>query len=43
LAFDTEQDASFGVGTHRLVGPTRPFRSGRRMFTFVGNGVDAQF
>lgn len=41
IAFDTETGSAFGVGTNRLSGQVGPFRSGRRMFTFFGDGHDA--
>ncbi len=41
VAFDTEPGTSFGVGTHRLTGPSRPFEPGRTMFTFDGDGSGA--
>lgn len=34
VAFDTEPGHTFGVGTHRLVGPPSPFRAGVRLFEF---------
>jgi Putative methyltransferase len=34
--WESEPDAGFGVGVHRLIGPSRPLRSGERMFTFHG-------
>ena len=39
IAFDTEEGATFGVGSNRFVGAPQPFRSGRRMFTVVGDGT----
>ena len=30
---------TFAVGVNRLEGPARPFRTGRQLFTFVGDGV----
>jgi hypothetical protein len=41
LAFDTEDGVEFGVGTNRLTVPPPDFRPGRRLFSFVGDGVDA--
>lgn len=41
VAFDTDEDYLFGVGTHRLVGPARPYEPGVRMFRFLGDGADA--
>ena len=41
LAWGTAEDVAYGVGVHRLVAPPRPFRAGRRMFTFVGDGAAA--
>jgi hypothetical protein len=38
LSFDSPA-GTFAVGVHRLVAPARPFRPGRRMFTFVGDGL----
>jgi len=32
----SDPDAVFGVGVHRLIGPSSPLRSGQRMFTFHG-------
>jgi hypothetical protein len=34
LGFDTETGFSFSVGTHRLTGPTQPFRRDMHLFTF---------
>jgi hypothetical protein len=41
VAFDTEDGVAFGVGTNRLAGAAGSFRPGRRLFRFVGDGVDA--
>jgi hypothetical protein len=41
LSFDTASPHALGVGMHRLAGPPTPFRKGRRMFRFVGDGADA--
>jgi hypothetical protein len=38
LSFDSPA-GTFAVGVHRLAGAARPFRPGRRLFTFVGDGV----
>ncbi|MCU1483728.1 MAG: Methyltransferase type 12 [Actinomycetia bacterium] len=38
LSFDSPA-GTFAVGVHRLEVLGRPFRPGRRMFTFVGDGV----
>lgn len=35
LGFDSPDDESFAVGTHRLTGPPLPFAIGLRLFTFV--------
>ncbi len=35
IAFDTEDDASFTVGTHRFVGVSQPFEPNQKLFTFV--------
>lgn len=34
LAFDTEDDFPFGVGTHRLTGPALPYERDLRLFEF---------
>jgi len=34
IAFVAPMDAWFGVGAHRLVGPTQPFARDERLFTF---------
>ena len=39
VAFDTEEGATFGVGSNRFVCAPKPFRLGRRMFTVVGDGT----
>jgi hypothetical protein len=41
VAFDTESESSFSVGTARLAVAGQPFRPRRRMFGFVGDGADA--
>jgi hypothetical protein len=41
VAFDSGEPYLFGVGTARFVGPAMPFRPGRRMFTFTGDGFAA--
>ena len=41
IAFDTADGHALGVGTARFVGSPKPFRPGRRMFTFVGDGFGA--
>ena len=41
VAFDCEDGFLFGIGTHRFVGEPRPFRSGIRLFDFVGDGQAA--
>ncbi len=41
VAFDTEDDWAFGVGTNRLAARSLEFRPERRMFTFVGDGSGA--
>jgi hypothetical protein len=38
LAFEAPDGAIFGVGHHRLDGPTAPFDPGQRLFQFVGDG-----
>lgn len=43
VAFDTEDGRSFGVGSHRLVGPISPYRRAVQMFSFVGDGTAAHF
>lgn len=35
LAFDTETDVSFGVGTHRLIGEALPYKRDLRLFEFI--------
>ena len=40
-AWETATDVAYGVGVSRLTAPPRPFRPGRRMFTFVGDGAAA--
>jgi hypothetical protein len=35
LAFDTEEDFPFGVGTHRLVGEVLPYQRDLRLFEFI--------
>jgi hypothetical protein len=37
--FDTAADALFAIGTHRLVRTPQPFRTGVRLFDFVGDGT----
>ena len=32
--WESDPDAGFGVGVHRLTGPSRPLQPGRRLFTF---------
>jgi hypothetical protein len=40
LAFEAPDDTGFvGVGAHRLVGPPVPLVTGRRLFTFAGDGT----
>jgi hypothetical protein len=34
-AFDAPADFAYSVGVHDLVGPPKPLRTGRRLFTFV--------
>ncbi|WP_018503625.1 class I SAM-dependent methyltransferase family protein [Parafrankia discariae] len=41
VGFDVEDGFLMGVGTHRLVGPTLPYRPDIRLFDFVGDGDDA--
>ncbi len=41
IAFDAEQPYLFGVGTARFMGTPAPFRPGRTMFTFRGDGAAA--
>lgn len=41
VAFDTEEGAFFGVGTHRLLAFPRPVDPGLTMFTFAGDGSGA--
>lgn len=42
IGFDTEPGVAFGVGTNRFTGAAaEPFRPGQHMFTFVGDGGDA--
>jgi hypothetical protein len=41
VAFDTAEDAEFGVGTHRLSGPPLPFEPGIRLFHF-GSAMENQ-
>lgn len=41
VAFDAPPGTLFSVGTARLERPPLPFRPGRRLFTFVGDGGDA--
>ncbi len=41
VAFDGDESRAFGVGVHRLVADPLPFRPGRRMFEFRGDGVSA--
>ena len=38
LGFDAPAEHRFGVGANRLVGPPAEFRSGLRLFNFVGDG-----
>nr|WP_241830328.1 class I SAM-dependent methyltransferase family protein [Parafrankia colletiae] len=42
VAFDVEEGFLLGVGTHRLVRPTLPYRPGIRLFDFIGDGEDAR-
>jgi hypothetical protein len=42
VAFDTEQESPFGVGTNRFTGRPLGFRPGRRLFSFVGDGAGAR-
>lgn len=37
VGFDTEDGHPYSVGTHRLAGPTLPFRPDLRLFEFVGH------
>jgi hypothetical protein len=41
VGFDTESPFSFAVGTNVMVGEPRPFRPGRRLFDFIGDGSGA--
>jgi hypothetical protein len=41
LAFEVGEESSFSVGANRLVAAVRPFVASRRMFTFLGDGADA--
>jgi len=41
IAFDTDPVFDFGVGAALLSAPPRPFRPGRTMFTFIGDGAEA--
>ena len=41
VAFDTADGHALGVGTARFTGTPKPFRPGRHMFTFVGDGLGA--
>ncbi|MDT3444157.1 class I SAM-dependent methyltransferase family protein [Pseudofrankia sp. BMG5.37] len=41
VGFDVEDGFLIGVGTHRLVGPTLPYRPDIRLFDFVGDGGGA--
>jgi len=40
LSFDTDPVLSYGIGVARLVGAPRPFRQGRTMFRFIGDGAE---
>jgi hypothetical protein len=37
IGFDTEDGFSYGVGTHLLTGPARPYEPGVRLFSFEGD------
>lgn len=41
IGFDGEDGRSFGVGTYRLVGPTKEFDPDLVMFQFIGDGSGA--
>jgi hypothetical protein len=41
VAFDTADGHALGVGTARFRGTPEPFRPGRRLFTFIGDGLGA--
>jgi hypothetical protein len=41
VAFETESGTSFGVGTHRLIGPPQTFEPNRTLFKFIGDGAAA--
>jgi len=39
IAFDTSEGVALGVGTARFTATPKAFRPGRRMFTFIGDGM----
>ena len=41
LAFDSEDQFAFGIGTARLAADPLPFVPDQRLFTFVGDGASA--
>lgn len=43
IAFDTDHDVAFGVGTNRILGDVGFFRPDRQLFHFIGDGSDAHF
>jgi ubiquinone/menaquinone biosynthesis C-methylase UbiE len=41
VGFDVSDDVSYGIGTQRFTGVPKEFRTGRRLFHFVGDGRGA--